>query len=117
VVENARWAVPPIIADDNGDITMFPTVADAEQDVEAIDVVDGAYEFFDSAGSRLAATAIGTRVQIARDPQAIPNPDELDARLRNYVVRVGPQRVGVDEPDSATLPVLVDALLRFLNPR
>jgi hypothetical protein len=97
-----------------GDIMFFSTVAAAQQYVEAIDVRDGVYDFFDSAGTRLAATADGTTVRIVEDPLSMPGPDELE-RLRDFVVCVGPQRVGVEEPSSATLPVLIDALARFFN--
>jgi hypothetical protein len=42
---------------------------------------------------------------------------ELAHRLRRYVVRVGPERIGLVEPESATLPELVAALSSFFGIR
>ena len=41
---------PPIFADDNGDLSVFPSAAAAESYLEAVDVKDGAYRFFDADG-------------------------------------------------------------------
>ena len=113
----SRTPLPPIVTDENGDIMVYLTVEAAEQYVEAIDVCDGAYDFFDSTGTQLAATTDGNRVRISIDAGAKPVPEELTAILRRYVLRVGPERIGIDDPTSTGLPALIDALKHFLNAR
>jgi hypothetical protein len=106
--------LPPIVTDDSGDIMMFPTVEAAEQYVEAIDVRDGVYALFDSTGTRLTATTDGNSVRISLDPGGTTIPEELAARLRRFVLQVGPERIGIENPTSTELPALIDALEPFL---
>ncbi|HEY0001651.1 MAG TPA: hypothetical protein VGB74_14430, partial [Actinoplanes sp.] len=47
---------PPVIVDEHGDIQLYANVEAAAADVEAIDVRNGEYEFFDSAGRVIEPT-------------------------------------------------------------
>ena len=107
--------VPPIVTDESGDIEVYPSVASACMELEAIDVLDGAYEAFDSRGYRLRIDAVRDIVSVVLEPGSTPDPLELERRLRRYVDRVGAARVGLSELDSATLPVMLDALLTFFR--
>ena len=70
--------IPPIITDENGDIDFYPSVEEAERDMEQIDVLDGVYEVFDSVGTRLSVTAEGLRepVRVQLAPGMRSEPDE-----------------------------------------
>jgi hypothetical protein len=109
-------SAPPIVCDDHGDIAIYAGVLQAADDVEAVDVRNGEYEFFDSHGARLTATVDGETVAIVRPPDAREEPGELEHRLRAFINRVGPERVGLADPSSARLDELVHALDAFLNP-
>lgn len=109
--------IPPIVSDENGDINLYPSVEDAEQYMEAIDVRDGVYEVFDSIGNRLAVSAEGETVRIGLDPQQSPDPEELASRLRGRAIRIGADRVGLADPATAPLAELVNALARFFGLR
>jgi hypothetical protein len=107
--------VPPIVTDDNGDIEFHSSVEAAERDMEAIDVLDGVYDVFDSMGRRLSVGASEGLVQIWLDPDAMPEPEELEGRLREYIARVGPGRVGIADMETASLDNLIRALSRFFD--
>lgn len=49
---------PPIIVSENGDISIYDTLEEAILGLEAIDVRNNEYEFFDSEGYRLIAVLI-----------------------------------------------------------
>jgi hypothetical protein len=61
-------AIPPIVIDDHGDIAFYPTVEAASIEMEAIDVLDAAYEAFDSHGRRLSLIVDEGLVSIRLDP-------------------------------------------------
>jgi len=106
---------PPIVTDDNGAIELYPSVEAARRDMEAIDVLDGVYDVFDGTGSRLSVGASEGLVQIWLDPNAEPEPEELIGRLRHFVARVGPDRVGVADVEAASLEHLIHALARYFD--
>jgi hypothetical protein len=112
-----KTPLPPIITDENGDIGFFASVAEAELDLEAVDVRDGIYDVFDSAGHRLAVTAEGESVRICSDQEASADPAELMNRLRRYAARVGPERIGVSDQEGADLQELVGVLSTFFGIR
>ncbi len=104
----------PITVDENGDIEVYATVEAACSDLEAIDVLAGEYEAFDSRGFRLRIDTLGQEASGMRIvPEASPAPEELTRRLRRFITRVGPERVEFDEFESAPVPELLDALLKF----
>jgi hypothetical protein len=107
--------VPPIVTDEGGDIGVYPSVASACLELEPIDVLDGAYEAFDSRGFRLRIDAARDVVSMVLDSESAADPAELERRLRRFIERVGATRVGLVDRDRATLPVLLDALLKFFQ--
>jgi hypothetical protein len=109
----SEQAAHPVIVDEHGDIELYPTIQAACFDLEAIDVRNDEYEVFDSRGNRLAIAAEGERVRIWLDPRSQPAPEELADRLRRFISRVGPDRIGIDDAEAATLDQLVRALARF----
>jgi len=109
---------PPIIVDENGDIAFYESLSDAARALEAVDVIAGEYEIFDSCGLRLRAmVADGEPASVTvRASEAAKHEDaELAVRLRNFVERVGPERVGVTAPGTAQLSELVSSLASFLG--
>ena len=107
---------PPIFIDEHGDIRAFGSVAEAAADLEAIDVLNGEYEAFDSNGQPLVLRAErwSDPVSITMNAEDLPRPDELARRLRSYVERVGPDRVGLVGPvEAAPLRRLVLAVADF----
>ena len=111
--------VPPIIVAEGWDVQFYPTVDAAANDLEAIDVREGVYDVYDSLGTRLAGVVderLGT-VNIVLPLTPTVAPQELAERLSGFVVRVGPERVGLPEPAGATLPELVSALGSFFKVR
>ncbi|MPZ96282.1 MAG: hypothetical protein GEU96_15560 [Propionibacteriales bacterium] len=107
--------VPPIVTDEDGDINIYPSADEAQRDMEAIDVRDGVYMVFDSKGNRLAVTTEGEAVRIEIDPTSSTDPDDLARRLRQFILRVGPERVGLADPENAGLQELVDSVAAFLG--
>lgn len=53
---------PPIIVDANGDIMFFSSVAELQQSLEPIDVLNGEYQVFDCEGRRLQLTTRSTNL-------------------------------------------------------
>lgn len=64
--------VPPIVVCDDGDISFYARVHDAEQELEGIDVLRGVYEVFDSHGNQLSATSEGDVVHIEMSSGSSP---------------------------------------------
>ena len=112
----AATPIPPIVVDENGDIEVYPTVEGAVAGLEAVDVRAGVYEFFDSQARLLVAEVSGYEVSGLRVSNAEPLRDELASRLVDFVVRVGRDRVGLLQPESATLDETLSALLEFFKP-
>jgi len=107
---------PPIIIDDHGDIGLYANLEDAAADLEAVDVLDEAYEVFDSTGRIIRATAegINSKVTLTIDTSRPPVPDLLAERLRLFIENVGPERIGIQGSLAAlSLKDLVGALARF----
>jgi hypothetical protein len=106
-------AVAPIVIVEGRDIEVYPTVAVACLDVEAVDANDGVLEAFDSEGRRLVFQTHGILLSLKAPPDSHPDPAELERRLRSYIQSVGVDRVGITDIQDATLPALLDAVLRF----
>lgn len=107
--------IPPVVTDDHGDISVYPTVAAACDYMEAIDVRGGVYEAFDSRGQRLSMGVEGGEVRMWVDASKEPAPGELERRLRHFVSEVGADRVGIADLDSAPMDQLIGSLLTFLH--
>lgn len=101
---------PPIITDDNGDMEVYATVEAVCLNLEAVDVRDGVYEVFDSTGRPLRLTASGETISVELEREAEPNQPELEMRLRRFIERAGPGRLGLPDYRTATLDHLLRAL-------
>jgi hypothetical protein len=106
-------AIDPIVIVEGHDVEVYPTVALACLKVEAEDANDGVLEAFDSEGRRLLFQTHGNLVSLEVPPDSHPDPAELERRLRGYIQSVGVDRVGITDVRDATLPALLDAVLRF----
>ncbi len=113
-MDAANVPLPPIVLDDSGDIQVFPSVEAACREIEAIDVKEGVYEAFDTRGRRLYLSVDGDRVTADLASPIVDDSVELLNRLRRFISRVGAERVGVTEPETAALSTLLQSLLIFL---
>jgi hypothetical protein len=110
VTDSVAELTPPILIDEHGDISAWASSARAAGHVEAIDVINGEYEFFDAVGRRLVAAVDNNRISLGADPARPPEPERLEAALRGYFRRL-PERCRSysDAADRAqTLAELVD---------
>jgi hypothetical protein len=77
-----------ILVLEHGDVAAYNNLNEAGLELEAIDLVEGIYEFFDEHGHRLEV------VPIARDEIAVvnvgdPEPEYLASALASYLRRAG----------------------------
>ena len=72
----------PVFANENGDVSVFDSLEAMASYVEAIDVENGEYEFFDATGRRLAATVSDDEVAFDLDPGGSPDAERLEEILR-----------------------------------
>jgi len=82
----------PVFADDHGDLSVFDSVEAMDRQIEAIDVENDEYEFFDAEGRRLAAdvdTRSG-RIAFRIDNEHPADPGRLASLLRSYFQRLPP---------------------------
>lgn len=72
-----RKPQPPILLIDADDFSIFASVASAESHVEAIDIMAGAYDLYESRGFKLGAAVGGKweKVSLHVDPAVPPNPE------------------------------------------
>jgi hypothetical protein len=104
---------PPITIDDNGDLEVYEDVGSACADCEVYDVHKlGA---FDSHGVRLHFVTPGYQVVDLVITDGEPVPGDLATRLRGFIRRVGPDRVGLRGFESEPLAILLEALLAFFR--
>lgn len=89
---------PPIVVDENGDLTIFNSVAEAEGHLEPVDVANDEYVAYDAKGRRL-------RLEI--DPRE---------KVRGFVVSNDyGVKIRLMEGQSSAEPALRSALLRFIR--
>ena len=94
-----RYQPPVIIIAEGNDVALYSSLEDAESKLEGIDVDDGVYVGFDSAGRALALRAEGVRrsrrwvdigtVHISVAQDVATHQEELSALLRSYLDAVG----------------------------
>jgi hypothetical protein len=90
---------PPIIIDENGDISFFETVKDVELYLEPIDVINGEYVAYDSEGHILqlnverkdSANIFSSLETVVLSPSVTSqrHTSELKSILINFFGRVG----------------------------
>lgn len=123
--------VPPIIAAEHGDVSVFRTLVEAEEYVEPVDVENDEYRFYDAEGLRLTGEVQTVRepggwlhrllrppyeqTKLVAAPGAQHVPDELASLLRSYLSRIGVDRTGVQDEQIAqmSLDELIVAATKF----
>lgn len=82
--ESPLEIVPPIVLDENGDVQAFPSVEAVTHYVEAVDVLNNEFAFYDSTGRVLEAHVRKGKVSLIPTPKS----DSDSAVLRGHIVRV-----------------------------
>lgn len=100
---------PPIVVNENGDISIFATVEAAARYIEPVDVRNHEYVAYDSAGFRLRLLPSEPAVTIAGYTSEEPEPSELERALRSFIARASGQQVPVQ---VKTLPELLALCVR-----
>lgn len=123
----------PIIVEDHGDLNLHASVEEAELAVEAVDVRNEEFRFYDATGlvlhaevQRVEAPRGGLGRLLAPTPELVKltvpdgddrRPDELADVLRSFLSRVGSARTGIPDGElaAASLWDLVGATARLLT--
>ncbi len=111
---------PPVLVLEGRDVSLYPSLSDATRSLEGVDVAEGLYRVFDSAGRRIVLRAEGMRrgrlvvnvgtVHVDRIEESPADVAELRDALIKYLAATG--RIGLDEADLTTL---VDAVRHRLR--
>ena len=115
---------PPIIVHARGDVSIYESVDEAQRDVEAVDVRNGEYEFYDSEGRVLRGVVVPRATwglgkylppneDVKLEPVSEPGAatEVLRSVLAGYLARVG--AAPINPAASQSLDDLVATLLRF----
>jgi hypothetical protein len=78
---------PPIIIDEHGDITLFPSVETAARYVEPMDVRNNEYVAYDSAGFLLQLVPAEPVASIPGYLSDLPHQEQLVRALRSFLER------------------------------
>lgn len=101
---------PPIIIAEGWDVQLYDSVADAELNLEHIDVTDKIYKSYDAEGRLLEISTNGKQVFICAAEDNPSHAGELQTFLREFLKKVdGDADLGI----NCTLPKLVDACRKF----
>lgn len=107
----------PIIVVEGGDISVFWSTDAVQISLEPVDVEDGIYDVFDAVGNILTCVVVDGSVRLSAGTLMRSDSDSLKMRLRQFVEHVGPERVGLQGAEYASLETLVAAVAKFLNPK
>ncbi|MGO4223678.1 hypothetical protein AB4Y64_17725, partial [Lysobacter sp. TAF61] len=91
---------PPIVIDEHGDISLFPSVEAASRYLEPIDVRNNEYVAYDSAGFLLELVSTEPVVSIPGYLSELPRREQLAQVLRSFLERAS----GVPVPAEVTSP-------------
>lgn len=121
----------PIVVEEHGDVSVYASVDEAEAAVEAIDVRNGEFRFYDANGLVLRAVVRTDtpphgrlRRLLAPAPERIEllvpeaedrRPEELTEILRGFLSRAGSVHAGIPDTElaAAPLPKLIDATAKL----
>ncbi|MHB9023919.1 MAG: hypothetical protein ACYC7E_07035 [Armatimonadota bacterium] len=92
----------PIIVDEHGDLMVFTDIDYAQRYLEAIDVRNGEYIVFDSAGDILDISAINNQVVISEKVEPENKAVELKEKLIKYLANIG-QVKAIANPEKHVL--------------
>lgn len=93
---------PPIIINEHGDISLFPSVEAAARYVEPVDVRNNEYIAFDSAGFLLQLVPTEPVISIPGYQSDVPHQKQLAQILRSYLERASSTSV---PPEVTSLEV------------
>lgn len=102
--------IPPIVIDGDGFFDVYATVGEACSWLEAVDVDDGLYEAFDSAGHSLRLFTEGRFVRIDLPADSVSDPEGFARRIRSHIRQIGADQVGVADLENASIPIMLAAL-------
>lgn len=100
---------PPIVINEHGDISLFPSVEAAARYVEPIDVRNNEYIAFDSAGFLLQLVPTEPVVGIPGYQSDVPHQEQLAQTLRSYLERASSTSV---PPGVTSLEALLAICIR-----
>ena len=101
--------LPPVIINENGDVSVYKTADAAAQNLEPIDVENNEYTAFDSEGYPLQLTPGQHTVSIPGRTGAAADPDTLAKILRSFLQRASGQPVPRElSTPSALLALYID---------
>ena len=106
----------PLIINESGDVTLYNSVFDAEQNLEPIDVHEGRYKGYDGAGRLLRIECFGNNVKIELAESSPSQIHELYQLLKHMVEFFGKSCDGI-EPDDIDSLIDMLAELRFDPPK
>ncbi len=75
---------PPIVIDENGDVSLYRSVEAAARALEPIDVKNSEYVAYDSEGFVLTLECLGPRVAITGRAYSQPESETLVAVLKSF---------------------------------
>jgi hypothetical protein len=102
---------PPIIVNNFGDILVFDSVQEAERYLEPVDVANGEYVAYDSAGTFLELTVTEINRTVIQPAELTPSHEvELEQALRRFFTNVG---ISPEWLSTATLPDLIGRSLDY----
>ena len=103
-------ATPVVLIDETGYVFVHRSLRAARQAIEAVDVDDGAWTAYGGGGTLLALSTYGNLVAIELLAGSVRDAGELESRVRAFIQLVGAEKLGIDSPETATLPDLLEAL-------
>lgn len=113
----------PVVLFDGGDLGMYASYSDLNGYIEAVDVDDGVYEAYDSAGRPLDLSTQGGP-QAYRSPvlvnvrEGVPlEVEALEKRLRDCVRLSTRPRAGMPNFETDPLPELIVGLMPWYKTR
>jgi hypothetical protein len=90
--------LPPVLFDENGDVQAFSSVEELAGYIEAVDVLNDEYDFYDSTGRVLEARVRKGKVHLTPTARSASGSDVLRRRMIRVLASLG-----VSEEDVADL--------------
>ena len=104
---------PPIVIIDGRDLDVLATVAEAQQDLEPIDIQRSQYVAYDAQGRLLRLETDGKHVKISLAEAEPTHAKELEVALREFLKAA---HEPVAEDDTCNIACLIEAASKTLVP-
>jgi hypothetical protein len=82
----------PFFVFDGNDLVVLATLKGIQLELEAIDVKHGIYDAFDAQGRRLRLETDGKNIKISLGEEGAVHANELETRLRKYLIAMKEER-------------------------